>query len=283
MKRFFLVFMVLSLVFTCSLSVLATKESADTGGLSEMQLDEYLTTSGYPQEIIEIFEFEQKKSLYEQEAVYTSHEINYGYLTESGAMQTNDNTIQDLINFSQTLVMSQAPTTVSGLAQALVTYNWTWDYVPLVTSTDKWGIAWTDDWDPIANTAKYSYRAIAESAPGVEIASSSTGNISGYDKFDPGAGIGFAVNLIFAFNQNGVNYGVTKHKGWSEVRLQRPHDGSGRPDSTSAVANYFHRYGTFNGTLEFDKKPKVSISFAWTYDKHRDIGANLTWYHQDNP
>ncbi|MBJ6360659.1 hypothetical protein ACFOQM_04960 [Paenibacillus sp. GCM10012307] len=238
-------YLLLSLVLVLTLfptTIFAYNDKVED--LSEDGLNTYLINAGYPQDVIDILEFEQKISFYTQQAVYTSHKTTEGHLSEKSESITNlDVSARAINNFTQTLVMSQVRTNTSGLAQALVTYNWEWDYIPLFTMTDKWGIAWTDDWDPLPTTARYSYRAIAESSPGVVSASSSTGNISGYDAFLPGSGIGFAVNLIAGFTQNGIFYSTTKHKGWSEIRIQKAHNGSGTLDSSSGVANYFHKQG----------------------------------------
>lgn len=95
-----------------------------------------------------------------------------------------------------------------GIAQFVLDYNWDWNYDPTWTLMDKFGIAWTDDFDPIPSSAVHSYRAFA--SDGYQY---TTGNIYTYDTFTPGTGIGWKYDIIDNFNANGTTHFVNRHKG----------------------------------------------------------------------
>lgn len=288
--------LILVFIVTCYPSIGFGKEE-----ITEEILDNYLFQNGYPEDVVEILEIEQKKSLMEQGGVYKSHSTSHNNLLENmerlseqekKAVEAHfekvygDASLMALSNFTSSLVISQVNTTVPDLAEISVSYNWEWDYIPFWTMTDKYGVAWSGDWEPLTHTSKHAYTAIAEDGPGSVVATSGGVTQTGYDTFDPAAGIGWAANLVTGFTKNGTNYHTTKHKGWGQVNAQKQHDGSGRNDINSAVGNYFHRTGTCSGTLSFsvsDGKPSVGISCSWMFDKSSDEATNINWRHSDNP
>lgn len=56
-------------------------------------------------------------------------------------------------------------------------------------------------WEPLTHTSKYAYTAVAESARGVVSATSGGVTQTGYNNFNPAAGIGWAVDLTLNFRK----------------------------------------------------------------------------------
>lgn len=154
--------------------------------------------------------------------------------------------------------------------------------------TDRFGVAWSGGWEPLTSTSKYAYTAVAESAPGVVSATSGGVTQTGYNNFNPAAGIGWAVDLTAGFSKNGNVYSTTRHKGWGKVNAQKKHNGSGSQDISSAVANYFHRQAVCVGAINLDftstgGTPKLGISCSLSHDKSQDKATNIYWKHSNNP
>ncbi|WP_145323439.1 hypothetical protein [Paenibacillus xylanexedens] len=284
-------------LFTCLLAVsfLSSTSSiafgAESVNLNTDQLDAYLVENGYPSTLIEVLEQEQKQDLYDQKAVYTSH-----YVASSTVNENSENNIESseegnvsalsLSNFTHVISLSQVATT-SGKVDFQVNYNWDWNYGPTYTFEDQWGLAWSDDFDAVPSSAKYSYKAFGHCplcGSSGKYAETQGTSKTGYKKYTPGAGIGFSANLINGFTGSDGNlYGVYRHKGWSGFKITKPHDGSGRIDSSSMVAQYFHKYLTLNGELSFSggAVPDVGISASTAYDQSNDEGHQWNWYHKN--
>ena len=107
---------------------------------------------------------------------------------------------------------------------------------------------------------------------------------TGYEKYIPGSGIGWKINLINGFEKDGVSYASSHHKGWGKVKIGKAHATNNGFDSSSAVGRYFHKQMFLSGELGFgvgSSGPTVSISSSWGYDASQDRGAQWDWYHKD--
>lgn len=140
LKTSFTGLLFIALIFTgLSSNIIASAQP------TEDQLNSYLEENGYPNEVIQILEFEQKKDLMNEGGVYSSHSISSSSLFESLELlpeeeverieqqfveMYGDISLLALSNFTASLVISQVNTSVSGLAEISVSYNWDWDYIP---------------------------------------------------------------------------------------------------------------------------------------------------------
>jgi len=106
--------------------------------------------------------------------------------------------------------------------------------------------------------------------------------MTGYEKYTPGTGIGWKINLINGFEKNGLSYACNHHKGWGSVKIGKAHNKSGSIESSSLSAKYFHKQLGVTGSLEFGASgPSVGISSSWGYDTSNDTGYQWNWYHKN--
>ncbi|WP_139491559.1 hypothetical protein [Brevibacillus dissolubilis] len=250
--------------------------------LDEKKLNLYLQKAGYPSEVIETLEPEQKHDLYMNRALYVSFQKKRDNLSDSktdnsaGTMR-----ILTLSNFTHTLLVSRIPSSISGIARFKVDYNWDWNSRAINNLWDKFGIAWSDDYDALMESVRYSY--VAYGINGNRQYTTKKMSSSSYDKYTPGAGIGWKFDLLHHFTQNNMYYEVYRHKGWGGVYIQTPHDGSGRADTSSATASYFHQQFDTNGTLSFSggAVPDIGIGYSLLYDESPNKGFSWSWYHNN--
>ncbi|MFC4767538.1 hypothetical protein [Effusibacillus consociatus] len=273
---------VVSLVLLTSLLTTGTYVSAKTPTPTEEQLNKYMEHANYPKEIIDMFELPQKQRIYEEKAVYAYHKHIDGDLKESQDQESQnsasgDVNAQTFYNWGSTLTASYvSQPSAPGKVEFILDYNFDWNYKPYYTLEDKFGLAWTDDFDPYPETARYAYRAFGSNG-NAGYAEYATGAQYTYDTYSPGTGIGWVYDSISSFYQNGVKYDVYRHKGWGQVKIGKYSDKSGAQEQTSAVGTYFHKEGTFTGALTFSKTPEVQISYSISYDKAPDAGTTFTW------
>lgn len=234
----------------------------------------YLKFAGYPTEVIAEFEDEQKQNIYEEKLVYTSHTTENSFAFESLGSAPKYSLRTTTGNWTRTLVASKVTTpSVKGKNEFVLDYNWTWNNNPDFALTDKFGIAWSDDFDAYPETAVYAYKATGYNNIRNETRDQSTGNVYTYKDWNSAAGIGWEYDIKDFFYYNNLSYIVNTHKGWGRVKIGKYSNKSGTTESTSAVGSYFHKYGAFTGSLAFSPAPSVSISFASSYDKFADAGA----------
>lgn len=147
-----------------------------------------------------------------------------------------------------------------------------WNY----TLTDKFGIAWNDNWNAQPETAKYSYRYYGYH--GSLYTDRSIGQKNEYDDYDPGSGIGWKVDLVNKFIAGDREYTVYRHKGWGQIQAVKSHNGDGTTDTSSASARYFHKVvEATSGTLTFSSSPSVSITYAERYRQSSAAGDQFYW------
>ncbi|OAS18656.1 hypothetical protein [Paenibacillus oryzisoli] len=244
-------------------------------------LDNYLVENGYPEEVIALLDIQQKEKAYEQKTVFVSHKRVTALMNESD----NNASARSLSNFSHDLVVGQVTSGTAGKVEFILDYNWDWNYDPMYTMADSFGIAWTDDFDAYPGTAVSAYKTFGTTGPTCGTALENGGtNVYGYEKYDPGKGIGWEANLISSwFVSAGCGYATTyRHKGWGEVKIGKFHNGSGLGESTSAVAKYFHNEISGQGELQFSAAgPAITLIGDSSYDVSPDTGETWNWYHRN--
>lgn len=258
--------------------------------LSEKELNRYLTNAGYPDEVISILELEQKQDIYNEQAVYAYHKKQSSNLQEGDNLVTTDlqNGIEavapeQMTNFTGTLIASRVTTpSVYGKVEYLLDFNWNWNHDAIVNLMDKFGIAWTDDFNSYPGSAKYAYRAFGYSRLYNEYAETTTGTIVTYTD-GSAAGIGWEYDILDFFYSGLKQMNSYRHKGWGQVKIGRWVDKyrAGNYESTQAVGTYFHKEFTASGTLAFDgTRPSVGIDATSSYDKADDILSDpFSWMH----
>ncbi|RXZ77348.1 hypothetical protein EBB07_31585 [Paenibacillaceae bacterium] len=185
-----------------------------------------------------------------------------------------------LDNFTHSVGISEYPALVGGTKRFYISYNWKINQRTHFNLTDKIGISWTDDYDLVNNSAAWGYNPTGVNSNGQSC--SRNFSYTGNDKYTPGAGVGWAVDIMHNFTAIDGKYCETnKHAGWAHAQVVRPHDDSGTYDSSSLAAKYFHRFGALNGTLDFSggSNPSVSIGFSWFYDTSSDLPKQWFWRH----
>jgi hypothetical protein len=298
---------------TCSALLFGSLSSVSfaSQATTVQELDQYMAKAGYPTEIISLLEPDQKENLFQEKAVYVYHKNVIGNLTEqvesssSVGIQNTENTNDEsgktkkskddkkikkdtkskddgvsqeaLANWTSTITASQVTTPSEvGKVEFIMNYNWTWAYDPYFTLVDRYGMAWTDDFDAYPTSAVYAYRAFGEASDG-SLAEYHTGNLYKYDDFNPGTGIGWSFDILDWFYVDSKQYLTYKHKGWGRVKIGKFSDKSGNDESTSAVGTYWHKQGTCSGELTFTKLPSVGISCSSGWDKSPDVGVVFSW------
>ena len=263
-------------------------------------IDHYLKQAGYPSDVIIQLDSEQKSQLYSEKAEFVSNKRMFENLKENLSDETNQaslssNNTNDIItplalsNFTQSLLVSQVASSTPGKVDFILDYNWDWNDAPFFTFTDAFGIAWTDEFDAYPSSARYAYKAFGWlERPSVNWgcarrSETAGGNINGYEKYDPGKGIGWEVNLISRwFTSNCGDYVVDRHKGWGQVKIGKFHNGSGNGESSSAVARYFHSQITGSGELQFSTTgPAITLTGTLSYDTSPDFATHWDWYHRN--
>ncbi|WP_063563819.1 hypothetical protein [Paenibacillus sp. O199] len=284
MKRSKPIKFILAITLIISLFSSVTSAASADSAVSTSELDQYLINAGYPQELIDAYEEEQKMELYAAQATYISHKVTYDTLMDNDSSNEDSITPMSLSNFSHITSFSRIPSTTPGTAKIAVNYNWDWNYDPIFTSSDQYGIAWTDDWNLVSGSSKYNYKAFGyyHSASGSTLYAETAGvQQSGQLKAPPGAGIGYEVNLISEFSKNGARYIVNRHKGWSGFQLYREHDKSGRLEVTAFEAKYFHKEWNLTGEVNVAKTPAVTFSTTAGVSESNADTQTLNWYHKD--
>ncbi|MCY9592346.1 hypothetical protein PC41400_15015 [Paenibacillus chitinolyticus] len=257
----------------CSVVLSSIVPVAAASSISETTLNDYLSKARYPKNVINILDKEQKETIYNNKAEFAFVKSGSELLTDG--QEKSLITPQELANFSAQLVGSQI-SSPSGYAKIILDFNFDWNYMPVFTSKDKFGIAWSDDFTALPETAKYNYKAV-NNASGLY---AELGNTSDYSDYNIKKGIGWEINLTAGFTRNGTFYPVGRHKGWGQVIIQRPKDKPGTPMTTAAVGNYFHKEIAGNGSLSFglfDGKPQISISPSISFDKSNDYADVVNW------
>ncbi|SDT27378.1 hypothetical protein SAMN05444162_3635 [Paenibacillaceae bacterium GAS479] len=268
-------------------AMLLVSSSISVSAAPKVNVDSYLKEQGFPQDYIIQLTPEQKEFFYKNKAEFVSRINQKGNLSETKGQSLQANSFPGLIaplemnNWSATLSVVRYLSPSSGISKHAITYNWTWNQRANFNLTDKFGIAWTDDWDIVNGSARSNYAPSGVDSNGSYCSTSSTK--TGSDTYAAGAGVGWSFDIKHDFTAIGGNYCETsKHAGWGMVEVVKAHNGSGKSDSCSASATYFHKQGAINGSLGFDgTTPVVSLSPSFNYDKAVDTPHQWYWKHED--
>lgn len=237
------------------------------------KLDKILAKRGYPAEVLAILEDEQKQSLVDSNSTFVSFKrMDVPFYEKGQNVPSRDVNAQTLSNFTQSLLVSNQPSS-GGKLYSRVDYNWDWNQDLLWELEDKFGIAWSSGWDAMPSTAQTSYRVF--NAAG----NSQVSSRYGYEAYTPGAGIGWHVDILDGFYDNGNYTDAVRHKGWGAVTLTRGSDNSGTTQSSSASATYFHKQAQFNASLTFvgGAIPEVNLDSSYGWDQSTDVGYQWYW------
>jgi len=251
--------------------------SAQINNPSMEQIEQYLLEQGFPQDYISILADEQKQGFYRDEAIFVTLDTVDGLLSEKDTIQAFA-----MKNWTGTVSTVQVKSGIKGILKYRLTYNLNWNQRANFNLTDKFGIAWSNDWDALENSSISSYTPKGINSAGGT--SSVTYNYTGYGDYKPGNGIGWAFDIKHNFTgTDGKYYETSSHSGYGSIDIVKAHNGSGRTDSSSSVGQYFHKQGTVNGSLGFNgsEKPSISISFSIGYDESPQAGKQWYWTHKD--
>ena len=209
-----------------------------------------------------------------------------GFLNEEGTeiIPIDDNTMQPFAmnNWTSTVSEVQLKSGIKDILKYRLTYNWNWNQRANFNLSDKFGIAWSDDWDALPNTAVSSYSPRGVNSDGNY--STRTFHYTGYGDYKPGNGIGWTYNILHNYTgTDGKYYETSNHSGHGSIDIVKAHNGSAKNDSSSAVGQYFHKQGALTGSLGFNGsgKPTISISASINYDQSPTTGKQWYWKHQD--
>lgn len=274
-----------TLMLVLAVSFTTTAYASEASPSSNM--DQELLKNGYPYELIQLFEPEQKQNLIDQGATYVSHEAIEDDIKDG----ENEDIIQSRSldssnNFSHILTLSQVKSD-PGTVQFAVNYNWDWNYTPNFTAEDQWGIGWTDGFVLVDGSAKYSYKAFGRNIFGAE--DTNGGVVQSGGVSSPGVGIAWKANLISGWSRTigsaEYDYFTYRHKGWSTFNIKKGHDNSNNVVASAMSAMYFHKYLSAGGEIGFgggSPYPSVSISPSWGYDSTKDsANKQFDWVQKD--
>ncbi|MCR8642701.1 hypothetical protein NV379_08500 [Paenibacillus sp. N1-5-1-14] len=273
MKKVFTLVLTMLLI----ISSLSSIVSAKTANPTVEEVDSYMTNAGYPAEVINYLEFDQKKTIFSNSLTYVSHKAVDGNLKEQND-QITPYAFSNFVNY----ITTSAYGTVNSLKKYHISYNWNWNYNPTFVLTDKFGMAWSDDWSIVNGTAKSTYITEGRFNNATETHYVYS---NGQDTFAPGTGIGWKVDLLNKFDKyyapanQVVSYSTYKHRGYGELDIHKAIDNSGNREVTDVAGAYFHKEGTVNGTLTLSKTPEVGITWGTQYDEAPHAAYSFEWYH----
>lgn len=247
-----------------------------------LTLEQSLLLQGYPEKVVAQMSSANKEALVQGHAVYRNHTFSNEPLYERPAQNL---TPQSLANFSHMIVLSQVPSGAPGRADFLVTYDWAWNYQPIFTLTDKFGLAWSGGFDLLtdyADSATYGYTVFGVDVETGQSYDAQSYQWTGQDQYTPGAGIGWSYDMMSSFwsSRNGhyCQYQVYRHQGWAQVRIgQYP---GGQQHQSSVSAKYFHhqlQLGNPSFTFTTTGRPSVGISPSWGFDESTAAVTSFYW------
>ncbi len=229
-----------------------------------MTLDEQLSSSGYPEEVIATMDNGLKELLVSEGAEFVSAYTYEGYLHEPQVL--GDYTIQAIIpNYMASFIVSQV-SGAPGFRYYRVTYSWGWYFAPSFCFTDHVALAWGVEW-ALTGSVQSSYTAHNTDASRTFLNQTyTTDSIYGYTAHH---------DILSAFYQNGEYYQSEWHSGWSSAIVQSPTSGKTGWDQLPLLGKYYHQIYPFG--LNFSINP-VSITVSGFY--HESSGGHYTYVFQ---
>ncbi|MFZ5596619.1 MAG: hypothetical protein ACOY31_06365 [Bacillota bacterium] len=227
----------------------------------DKKLDAKLIKQGYPQDVLNLLDSEQKQMLVDKKATYITHIIKRDNLTDD-VNSKSDVSATSLSNFTQSIVVSDLADSPNGRMRYALTYNWNWNYDPYYTLTDKFGMAWSDDFD--IESAAWRYIAYGSDGIGNYATKNWTG--SGMSQSQAATGAGWNYDIVDSFMQNNRLYLTYRHQGRGYVEISKWSNKSGNNEQASVVGKYFHQQMSPQATFTFSKTPSISITPTTSYD-----------------
>lgn len=260
MKKYAL--LVLCMLLILPTAALAATTPENTTRIDESILDQYLETNGYPQEVIDSFDFDLKELLYNEKCTFVDAHTEVGYIQNEGTARV------DIRNYSATFVLSKVTGAPAGFAQFLISYSWAWLFAPSQTFTDKVGFAWETGWDYVNHSQQWRYYAHSGSYYSMQSGTNYDANAI--------TGISTKHDIISGFaNWDGDYVSADSHSGWLSVKVQQAKSGKSGPDSIALLGKYFHQIWPIEGSISFGGSPSISISLPSNY--HTSPGGLYTY------
>lgn len=281
MKKVILMGIILSLLFIQS----PTGITAETL-ISEEELDLYLQENlNVPNEVIDRYNYEQKLNVYQNEAMYISTKVSHGYINDNPSVELenaeDDNIIitpYALSNFAHYIdIFSTTPRTNNQVA-FLVTYNWYYSESPYWLLTEKFGMAWTDDFRIRTGSVRAGYTYEAQNNKTGEWDIVSTSNNTFYNGID---GVGWEQKLVEPRLTSNGRFDPVTHYGWGQVIIERGKIASRAGDEvvSTVVGNLYHKVIGLSGDLSFSSTPQITISPSSGYLESGTSLETFDWTH----
>lgn len=249
----------------------------------EETYDKYLIDHRYPQEVIDMYDIDQKRELYDLGGIYIGGSGIVNTLIEAPINSDVDipNYARPLAlqdnNFTHNVSASRIRSSKRGLVDIKLNYNWDWKYVPIFTGKDTYAVGWTGGFIVRGDTAQQVYKVFSYNYESEGKA------YTRYDHINNGAGVGWDVNLVKSTIIDGVPKIIDRHKGWSGVKFQKGHDNSKNTEVIGIVGDYWHFSKKVNPSLSWNTKDGVSISIDATdnYTKATTDTSKVNFTHSD--
>lgn len=270
-RKTFLLFTIFTLLVGSS--VVSAKK-----GVSESEIDQYLIDNGTPVEEVSKIPYSAKLRLYDLGATFVSVKSTKSNIYEPAA-EGSMMPLSFAEDFEADLYTYQTPNTVNKQISYELIYTWDWDEDPDFTLEDQFAIAWTDDWN--LRGSHWEYRWSGTNNLGAACSGWDSG--SNVKQAPPGTGVAWEIDLRSDLQ---ANCGIKRHSGYGHASIYRQHDGSGNPEVTSAVGNYFHKFNAIaNGVVTFgggaNNNPELGISWSSFYSSPSAEPHSWTWYHKN--
>lgn len=255
----------------------------------EETYDKYLIDHRYPQEVIDMYDIDQKRELYDLGGIYIggsgivknhieapiNSDVDIPNYARPLALQDN--------NFTHAVTASRIRSSKRGLVDIKLNYNWDWKYAPFFTGKDTYAVGWTGGFIVRGDTAQQVYKVFGSTLTGYKDYESEGKAYTRYDHINNGAGVGWDVNLVNSTSIDGWKYMINRHKGWSGVKFQKGHDNSKNTEVIGIVGDYWHFTRKVDPSLSWSTKDGVSISVSISknYTKATTSTSKVNFTHSD--
>jgi hypothetical protein len=265
------------LLLLCAMPAHAAMDS------SRLTLEQALLQRGFPPDVVAGLSGPNKEALAAAEATYRSHTADNSLLVEKekGGELDPDR----LANFQHLVVVGQLPARASGRTDLLVTYDWVWDYQPVFTLRDKFGLAWSGEFELLTEyteAARYGYTAFGRDVETGRQYDTRSFQWSGLDQYAPQNGIGWTYDILGTFwsSRGGRyrQYEVYRHQGWAQIRVGQ--FANGQQQQSAVAGRYFHqefRVGGASFTFNSVSRPTVGLTADWGYDESPTAVTSFYW------
>ena len=256
----------------------------------ESTYDTYLKDSGYPQDIIDMYDIDQKRELYDLGGIYVG---GSDVITDTVGVPTNpdveiDPLIQPLVlqdnNFTHSISVSRIRSAGKGQAVFKLNYNWDWQYDPVFHGRDKFAVAWDGGYSIRNGSPMRSYKMFGKRLDLLGEATSGGGNVQTQSYIQPGAGVGWNIDLIERSTTDVGEIIAYRHKGWGGVKLDIGHDNSGDVVINNAIGEYWHKRLTVKDpsiTFSVTDGPSLGLSVGTNFEGTNTAFTQIKWHQSD--